>query len=119
VKAFAPALLALALPAATFAQEFRGTTSPFDRPTRITVTMTYDLPLSRNRLINIQPRFLNTVVGGSKFNLQFKTDAFNPVNHAVFAAPNVTSTNSLFGTITPPGQPSKADAGQGQLLTPK
>lgn len=35
-----------------------------------------------------------------KVNLQSKADAFNAVNHAVFAAPNVTPTNSLFGTIT-------------------
>ena len=35
-----------------------------------------------------------------KVTLQFKADAFNAVNHAVFSAPNVTPTNTLFGTIT-------------------
>ena len=34
-----------------------------------------------------------------KVMLQFKADAFNAVNHPVFAAPNVTPTNSAFGTI--------------------
>ncbi|MCX6626438.1 MAG: carboxypeptidase regulatory-like domain-containing protein [Candidatus Solibacter sp.] len=161
--------------------------SPFDRPTRITVTMTYDLPVGKGRLLDVQSRPLNAIVGGwkiattyqyqaggpivwnngdyvyfggglkldprsvdspsfdkgvfdtnsanqfqyhvrtfsttysslrsdgindlatslmkdfrlgEKFNLQFKADAFNAINHPVFAAPNVTPTNSTFGTIT-------------------
>ena len=161
--------------------------SPFDRPTRITATMTYDLPIGKSRLIDIQSRWLNAVADGwklaatyqyqaggpiiwnntdyvyfggnlkldpravdtpsfdksvfdtnsanqfqyhirtfstafsslrsdgindlatslmknfrfaEKAGLQLKVDAFNAANHAVFAAPNVTPTNSLFGTIT-------------------
>ena len=161
--------------------------SPFDRPTRVTMTMTYDLPVGRGRLVDVQNSVLNTILGGwkvaatyqyqaggpimwnnndyvyfggdmklnarsvdtpafdksvfdtgtatqfqyhirtfstsfsslrsdgindlatslmknfrlaEKITLQFKADAFNAVNHAVFAAPNVTPTNSLFGTIT-------------------
>ncbi len=161
--------------------------SPFDRPTRITVSMTYDVPVGKGRLLNIQSSLLNTIVGGWKIastyqyqvggsivwnnndyvyfggglkldprsvdspsfdksvfdiasanqfqyhirtfsttfsslrsdgindlatslmknfslgekrTLQFKVDAFNAINHAVFAAPNVTPANSAFGTIT-------------------
>ena len=161
--------------------------SPFDRPTRVTMTMTYDLPVGRGRLVNIQSGVLNALLGGwkvaatyqyqtggpilwnntdyvyfggdlkldprsvdapafdksvfdtgtatqfqyhirnfstaysslrsdgindlatslvknfrlaEKVGLQFKADAFNAVNHPVFSAPNVTPTNTLFGTIT-------------------
>jgi hypothetical protein len=158
------------------------------RPTRVTATMTYDLPVGKGRLVNLQSRWLNLVAGGWKIastyiyqaggpivwnnadyvyyggdlkvnprnvdglsfdkslidtasanqfqfhvrtfsstysnlrtdginnldtslmknfrlsergaNLQLKADAFNAVNHPVFGAPNVTPTNTAFGTIT-------------------
>ena len=35
-----------------------------------------------------------------KASLQLRCEAYNVLNHPVFAAPNTTATNSAFGTIT-------------------
>jgi hypothetical protein len=40
--------------------------SPFFRPLRFSVASTYDLPIGRSKFVNVQSRWLNTVIGGWK-----------------------------------------------------
>ena len=53
--------------------------SPFDRPTRITMTMAYDLPVGKGRLVDIRSSLLNTIIGGWKIAATYQYQAGGPI----------------------------------------
>ncbi len=50
---------------------------------------------------SLRKRFFFT----ERVNLQLRVEAYNVLNHPVFAAPSTTATNAAFGTIT--GEPAE------------
>jgi hypothetical protein len=56
-------------------------------------------------LQNLDLGFLKTFRMSDRFNLQFRAEAFNALNHANFSAPNTKFGTSTFGVITAAGLP--------------
>jgi hypothetical protein len=54
--------------------------SPFDHPHRIVTVISYDLPVGRNRALNVNSRWLDAVVGGWHLNSVYTWQIGQPLN---------------------------------------
>ncbi|MGP8243837.1 MAG: TonB-dependent receptor [Bryobacteraceae bacterium] len=63
--------------------------SPSDRPQRVTVSLSYELPFGRNKYFHLQSRWLNAVVGGWFFNTNVQRQSGAPIvwNNASTSSP--------------------------------
>ena len=53
--------------------------SPFDHPNRFVLAITYDLPIGRNRMLDIKSRWLDAVVGGWNLNSVYTYQTGQPL----------------------------------------
>jgi hypothetical protein len=65
---------------------------------------------------NLDASLVKAIVFAERLKLQIRFETFNVMNHPVFAAPNLTPTNSAFGLITAQFNPPRAIQIGGRLV---